>query len=249
MAIWKVKALRAGTILADKSGLTHYRGLGTKIEVPIWLVAATDGKHKVLIDTGIDDINWIIAGPEPAAQQKPEEEVPKVLKRAMGWEMKDVDIVVNTHLHYDHCGCNYMCKNAVFYVQRSEYIAAFNPPAGVKALYAQRYFDKKAVPYFRWKFIDGELEILPGLLAFPTPGHTAGHQSVLFDIEEGAFCVTGDIANILENITANIETSIVVDAAKVYKSFESIRQKANCVLPGHDPSIANFTENGFPKID
>jgi glyoxylase-like metal-dependent hydrolase (beta-lactamase superfamily II) len=238
-----------GTISADKSGLTHFRDFGTKMEIPIWCVAATDGKHKVLIDTGIDNIEWIVAGPEPAAHQKPEEMMVPALKTAMGWIPEDVDIVINTHLHFDHCGCNYMFKNARIFTQRKELESAYNPSAGIKHLYAQECFGRHAVPYFQWELLDGETTISPGLLVFPTPGHTLGHQSVLIHIDEGVLCVAGDVVSLVENINANIETSILVDATAVYSSFASIRQKADFIIPGHEPGIPNLCEKRFPVID
>jgi glyoxylase-like metal-dependent hydrolase (beta-lactamase superfamily II) len=246
---WSVKTIRLGTISADKSGLTHFRNFGVKLELPIWCVAATDGRHKVLIDTGIDDIDWVVAGPEPAAHQRQDEQMRAALKAAMDWSPGDVDIVINTHLHFDHCGCNFMFKNARIYVQKKEMEAAYDPPAGIKHLYAPKCFDKHAVPYFQWEFLDGEAAIAPGLLVFPTPGHTLGHQSVLINIEEGALCVAGDVASLVENITANIETSILVDAAAVYASFDSIRRKADFIIPGHEPGIPNLCKSGFPRID
>ncbi len=249
MEKWKITVIRGGTISADKSGCTHYRNFGVKIELPIWFVALTNGDLKVLIDTGMDDLEWVVkSGAEPFAHQNEEEQTHRALKVAMNWMPEEVDIVINTHLHYDHCGCNRLFKNADIYLQRRELEAAFNPPPGLRHLYAARYFDKNAVPYFQWKLLDGEALIAPGLLAFPTPGHSHGHQSVLVDTGEGAVCVTGDVANLAENIYENIETGIVVDADAVYKSFETIRRRAQFIIPGHEPGIPNLCEHGFPEV-
>lgn len=246
---WKIKVIRGGTISADKSGCTHYRNFGVKIELPIWFVAVTNGALKVLIDTGMDDLDWVVkSGAEPFAHQTEEEQTCPALKAAMGWEPDDVDIVINTHLHYDHCGCNRMFKNADIYLQRRELEAAFNPTPGLRHLYAARYFDKNAVSYFQWKLLDGEELIAPGLLVFPTPGHSLGHQSVLIDAEEGVVCATGDLANLAENIYEDIETGIVVNADDVYRSFETIRRRAQFIIPGHEPGIPNLSEGGFPRV-
>ncbi len=53
---WKLKAIQVGSIKLDRSSMTHYKGKGELITVPIWCCGATDGKHKVLIDTGIRDL-------------------------------------------------------------------------------------------------------------------------------------------------------------------------------------------------
>lgn len=248
MDTWIVKTMCLGTISVDKSAMTHYRNMGVRLEIPIWCVAATNGRHKILIDTGVDDIEWVITGPGPDVHQKKEEWMPSVLKKAMGWTPEDVDIVINTHLHYDHCGANSLFRNSKFYLQRKELEAAYNPTPGVKFLYAEKFFDKRAVSYFQWELLDGEKTIAPGLIVFPTPGHTPGHQSVLIKTAEGALCVCGDAACLLENLSDNIEANIVMDANAVYTSLESIRQKAEFVIPGHEPEIANFCENGFPRV-
>jgi glyoxylase-like metal-dependent hydrolase (beta-lactamase superfamily II) len=248
MGKWRVKTIQLGTISADKSGITHYRGLGTKLELPVWCVAVTDGKTRILVDTGMDDIDWVIGGPEPFAHQKESERMRPALKAAMGWDPGDVDAVVNTHLHFDHCCCNHMFKNADIYVQRRELETAYAPPPGVRHLYAARCFDKKAIPYFQWKLLDGEAEIFPGVIAFPTPGHTFGHQSVLVDMEEGSLCVAGDVVGLVENINDNVEGGTIMEVEAYYRSFVSIRRKADFIVPGHEPGIANHMEKGFPAI-
>ena len=248
MGKWRVKTIQLGVIDADKSAITHYRGIGTKVAVPVWCVALTDGKTKALVDTGMDDMEWVVKGPEPYARQTESEQMRPALKAAMGWAPEDVDIVINTHLHFDHCCCNYMFKNADIFVQRRELAAAYTPPQCVRGLYAAKCFDKKAVPYFQWKQLDGEAEILPGIIAFPTPGHTYGHQSVLVDTDEGSLCVAGDVVGMVENINDNVEGCTIMEVEAYYESFASIRRKADCIIPGHEPGIANHMEKGFPRI-
>jgi len=248
MSKWYVKAIQVGSISAVKSGLTHFRGSNIALEVPLWIAAATNGELKVLIDTGIGNLDDIVNGPEPNCHQLEAEQTPIALKNAMGWNVEDVDIVINTHLHFDHCGCNNMFRNAKFYVQRTEMDAAYNPIPGIAFLYCKEYFDRKAVSYFNWILVDGEYEIAPGLKLFPTPGHSVGHQSVLLDTDQGSLCVAGDIVSVIDNINDNIETNIVVNTKQVYESFDSIRRKADRILPGHEPTIKNLCDKDFPEI-
>lgn len=166
----------------------------------------------------------------------------------MGWEPEDIDIVINTHLHYDHCGSNRYFPNAVFYVQRTEYETAFDPTSPQKQLYASRFFDKKAVSYFQWRFLDGEAEILLGVICLPTPGHTYGHQSVLFHTAQGTVCVAGDAATTLNNIQQNIEMGVSVDSRAVFESLQKIRIRADYIIPAHEPTINNGESYAFPNI-
>lgn len=248
MAKWKLKVIQVGSIDGALKGVLHFGGDPTPVQLPMWVVAATDGVHKVVIDTGIDELQAVVNGPEPLAHQKPEEKTLVALKDAMGWNPEDVDTVINTHLHFDHCGCNQYFKNARLYVQRAEWIAAHNPVPSNAHLYYEPYFSKKVISYFQWEFLEGETEIYPGLIVIPTPGHTLGHQSVLLDTEQGTVCVAGDVVSVTENINLNMETNIVVDTSLVYKSFASIREKADQIIPGHEFRICDRAEKDFPEI-
>lgn len=73
----------------------------------------------------------------------------------MGWEPDDIDIVINTHLHCDHSGSNREFKNAKFYVQKKEWEAAFNPLVPEAPFYDKLCYDKNAVNYFQWNFLEG----------------------------------------------------------------------------------------------
>lgn len=117
-----------------------------------------------------------------------------------------------------------------------------------KRLYASRFFDKNVISYFQWQFLDGEAEILPGLICLPTPGHTYGHQSVLFHTAKGTVCVAGDAATTLDNIRHNIEMGISVDSQKVYESMQKIRIRTDYIIPAHEPSIQNCETSNFQEI-
>ena len=248
MVEWKVKAIQVGTIDGALKGVLHFGGDPTPVLLPMWIVAATDGEHKVLIDTGIDEIEEVVRGPEPFAHQKPEENTLLAVKDAMGWAPEDIDVVINTHLHFDHCGSNKYFKNARLVVQRREWETAHDPIPSMAHLYYEPYFSKKVISYFQWEFIEGEVELFPGLICFPTPGHTFGHQSVLLNTDQGSLCVAGDVVSCVENINLNMETNIIADPTLVYKSFKSIREKADRIIPGHEFKIRDRAERDFPEI-
>jgi N-acyl homoserine lactone hydrolase len=90
----------------------------------------------------------------------------------------DILLVINTHLHFDHCGQNAVFKHAPFYVQRAELDRARRESPGLSG-----WFDFMGA---RFELIDGDAEILPGLKVVATPGHTAGHQCVLVSAGDGS---------------------------------------------------------------
>ena len=96
---------------------------------------------------------------------------------------RDVVCVINTHLHFDHCGGNRLFAGTPLHVQRAELEAARAPGHTI-----EEWVDFDGATYVEH---DGEAEVLPGIRLLPTPGHTAGHQSVVVD---GAGVLGGDVA-------------------------------------------------------
>src|SRR3954454_2600312 len=81
----------------------------------------------------------------------------------------DISLVINTHLHFDHCGQNAVLKHAPIYVQRAEL-----DRARVDSAWLAGWFDFMGA---RYELLDGDAGIVPGLSVLTTPGHTSGHQS------------------------------------------------------------------------
>jgi N-acyl homoserine lactone hydrolase len=89
----------------------------------------------------------------------------------------DIGLVINTHLHFDHCGQNAVFSHAACYVQRAELHRAKRESP---ELYD--WFDFMNATF---ELLDGDAEVLPGLSVIATPGHTAGHQSVVVQSADG----------------------------------------------------------------
>jgi len=128
---------------------------------------------RVLVDTGMID-----STPELDAEWHPFFD-PAAIPR-------DVALVVNTHLHFDHCGGNRLFPGVPIYVQRAEREAAREPEYTIA-----EWVEFDGAAYVE---LDGEAEILPGVRVLPTPGHTPGHQSVLVETDDGLVVVAGDVA-------------------------------------------------------
>lgn len=109
----------------------------------------------------------------------------------VGLDSQDIDIVVNTHLHFDHCGGNTFVAGeevvptfprAEYVVRKEEYQDASAPNERTRATYfAHNWSPIEAAGKLR--VIDRDMEIAPGVTCISTPGHTLGHQSVLVESE------------------------------------------------------------------
>ncbi|HEY2507795.1 MAG TPA: N-acyl homoserine lactonase family protein [Streptosporangiaceae bacterium] len=104
----------------------------------------------------------------------------------IGMTPGDIALVINTHLHFDHCGQNAVFKHAQFWVQRAELDRARRESPQLA-----NWFDFMNA---RFELLDGDADVLPGLRLITTPGHTAGHQSVLVDTAAGTEVLIGDAA-------------------------------------------------------
>jgi N-acyl homoserine lactone hydrolase len=107
-----------GTLTIDRSQLMWGQGFGTKIQIPVLMFYVEGGDKRILVDTGC-------SAPESAAKyhypfiRKPEEDPTRALE-AIGVNPSEIDIVVATHLHWDHCYNHELFTNARFFIQRTE---------------------------------------------------------------------------------------------------------------------------------
>ncbi len=142
---------------------------GQECRVYGYLIKHPDGA--IVVDSGIGSGNSFIEDSyKPTLHSINEALVPH------GVDLRDVAALVNSHLHFDHCGNNKLFVGVPTYVQRSEVEAARQPQYTVS-----NWFD---FPGAQLRLVDGELEIVAGVRLIPTLGHTPGHQSVLVEAQE-----------------------------------------------------------------
>ena len=138
-----------------------------------YLIEHPDGL--LLVDTGMGEDDWVDGHYQPRR-------VP--LRKALGLDLDDIRYVVNCHLHFDHCGGNPQLPGRPVFTQRAELAAA-------RTTEDYTLPDLIDAPGITYTELDGEAEVLPGVLIVPTPGHTAGHQSVVVRRQDGTVIVAG----------------------------------------------------------
>jgi N-acyl homoserine lactone hydrolase len=182
----------------NEVGLVHFCDVtveGALWPVFGWTIATPDGT--VLVDTGMID-----STPELDAEWGP------VLRE---WDVPGVVAVVNTHLHFDHCGGNRRYAGTSTYVQRVELAAAVAPDY----LEEWVHFDGEA-----YVELDGDTELFDGVSVLSTPGHSPGHQSVLVETREGLVVLGGDVTysmrELIDGATESIRRIHALRPQRVY---------------------------------
>lgn len=142
--------------------------------LPCYLVTMSDGRQ-ILIDSGYPPDVPQAPGMPPAEQVK------TVLQHLaeLGLQPADIDLVICTHFDVDHAGYHDAFPQAEFVVQRRHYTWATqgNPRTDL----ARRHWDQ---PTLRYRLIEGDTEVLPGITLLETSGHAPGHQSVLVHLPQ-----------------------------------------------------------------
>ena len=103
------------------------------------------------------------------------------------FDLAGVDLVVNTHLHADHCGGNVLFPGKPIYVQREE-------PEDARSKEDSTIPERVDAPDLQYVPDDGELELVPGIRLVPAPGHTRGTQVVAVETGGRPAVICGDVA-------------------------------------------------------
>jgi N-acyl homoserine lactone hydrolase len=134
------------------------------------------GDAVLLVDTGMG------AHPEVDAHYRPRRRSLSEALAPLGLSHGDVSYVTNCHLHFDHCGGNPALSGRPVFVQRTELALART---------TEDYTLPELLEGAAYVELDGESEIVPGVLVVPTPGHTEGHQSFVVRLSDGSVVVAG----------------------------------------------------------
>ena len=158
-----------------------------------------------------------------------------------------MDLIVNTHLHWDHVYGNGDIPHAPIWVQRAEVRYAAAPlPRDARAYETDLGAPLFTKFYDRLVIVDGDCEIIPGLRLMLTPGHTPGSQAVLVETAGGVHAIAGDTFNLYDSLNADPPRppGIFQDLEAFYASAARLRAAAEIILPGHDPLVLGRT---FPE--
>jgi len=165
-----------------------------------------------------------------------------------GCRPEDVDLVVNTHLHFDHCGWNTVrtpthgtipaFPRARYIVQKGEWEVALRPKGPDKPSYRPQWLRPLVAPGVL-ELLEGGREIAPGVETVSLPGHTVHHQGVKVTSGGGVFVFSGDAIPTAAHAGLEATMTFDLDPAQASSSKKKLLERAaaeDWILGfGHDP--------------
>jgi N-acyl homoserine lactone hydrolase len=245
VAAIKLYAFTCGTVTGDFGRLMEGGEGDITVPIPVFLIEHSKGL--ALFDTGM----------HPDCQRDPEarlgarlaglfrigfqpgEEVSAQLEKA-GRDAEKIDLVINSHFHFDHVGGNALIPNATMLVQRDEWEAGMNGDLASGHGYNRRDFDLG----HKVRLLDGEHDVFGdgSVVCLPTPGHTVGHQSLRVQLEGGDVVLAADACYFCQTLRERRLPRHVHDREAMLASLdrlEALEQAGARVFFGHDPTFWN----------
>ena len=238
----KLYAMTCGW-LTGKRGFLLEGGEG-EITVPIPAYLIDHPKGTLLFDTGLHPdcqrdpafhVGATIAGAFRFHYAKGEEVSARL--EAMDRDPARIDLIVNSHLHFDHVGGNASIPNATVLVQRREWEFGKNPdPADIA--YIQRDYEHG----HKLKLIDGEHDLFGdgSVVLLPTQGHTIGHQSLKLRLESGTVVLAADACYLCQSLRERRLPAASYDRAQALATLDRLAQlerNGARIFFGHDPEF------------
>ncbi len=205
----------------------------------------------VLVDTGVGnkesgkarDIYGIDNAGEPTRLESS--------LRAMGFEPTDIDLVVSTHLHFDHAGGHLTdddgeirpsFPNATYQIHRGEWAAAQTDNLRILGSYAPDHF-LPLESFGVLELIDWEHEVIPGVRVVGMPGHTEHHQGVIVELGSDTICYPCDLVPTAAHVKLNWIMAFDIEPMVTLEEKERWLTEAGenhwLLVFAHDPTIAS----------
>jgi N-acyl homoserine lactone hydrolase len=219
---------------------------------PIHAWYATDGKTRILIDSGMPDAADVERRLKVGGAGGGHETLRGALAAADATP-ETIDYVVLTHLHFDHAWNLELFPNACVIVQREELFHAIDPVATQRIYYFREtpigLLQRKRPSAFR--IVDGDLDLVNGVRLLKTPGHTPGMQVAIITTAKGRAALVSDLGDHYRNwhpadpratdkpmrflSGGFLPGSIRSESERTYvESMARVKATSDIVVPAHD---------------
>jgi 4-pyridoxolactonase len=256
MSETKVYILDGGSLVIDGFHAFWNRGPGGEHRFPAYSVLIDHADGLYMFDTGYDYDHVQKVLPFELPLQTEEQTIPGQLAK-VGKRPEDINYVINSHYHFDHCGGNKYLTTACTICHSAE-LEACNCPQPFEMLgYSDMTFSSEIArnqaeklqkeldpeldiftPTF--ETFSGDQEIAKGLWLFETPGHTAGHYSMMVELSNRRpILFTADACYSQKNMDMMCITSFHLDPVASLNSMKRLQELAKKhdaeLLYSHDP--------------
>jgi len=241
MADTKVCLLDGGTLVIDGFHVFWNRGPAGEVRFPCYSVLIEHRDGRYIFDTGYDYDHVMRVLPFEKPLQTPEQTTLGQLK-FLGLRAQDINYVINSHYHFDHCGGNKHFKTACTICHAKELEVCGCPQPFEHFGYSDLSFapeiarkNGKALPpdpaldmYTpTFQTLNGDQEIAKGLWLFETPGHTAGHYSMMVELaHRRPMLFTADACYSKKNLEMMCISSFHLDPVANLKSMQRLKDLA-----------------------
>jgi N-acyl homoserine lactone hydrolase len=256
MTEYKIHPLEVAKIGVVKAVMTQMVDMMTPFVAPVLAFYLEGGAKKILIDTGVVDgeefhgFPLIGGGPQGMVNALAQ----------IGLKPEDIDIVIITHMHFDHAANIALFPKAQFILQKKEWEYAKAPLPLQKGVYLTELLTE--LEGYDLILADDGYEVADGVKVICVPGHTKGQQATVVNTSDGTYVLAGDLmytaANLYPETTEIIDAAgnkvpctpqighafyppgIHTDLSEWYDSvwrILSIAGSRKHILPGHDPSL------------
>ncbi|MEQ8965816.1 MAG: N-acyl homoserine lactonase family protein [Azospirillaceae bacterium] len=253
MAGTKVYLLDGGTLVLDGFHVFWNKGPGGEIRFPVYSILIDHPEGKFLIDTGYDydHVQKVLPFEKPI--QNEDQTIPGALKK-LGMEPKDVDVVFNSHFHFDHCGGNKYFPDAKKICHKDEIAQAAEPQPFEVLGYSDLSFSADVAEArgkadqllpgttpknSKFEGVEGDVELAKGVTLLHTPGHAIGNYSVMVDTGQRRLLFTIDACYSQKSLDMMCQASFHIDPVAGIESMRKIKAFAEKhdaeLMFSHDP--------------
>jgi N-acyl homoserine lactone hydrolase len=157
---------------------------------------------------------------------------------AFGRDPAKIDLIVNSHFHFDHVGGNALIPNATVIVQRREWDAGMDPDAARRSGFDPRDFDLG----HKLRLVDGEHDVFGdgSVVCLPTHGHTPGHQSLKLRLAAGDIVLAADSCYFCRTLRERRLPRFAHDHEAMHASLDrlaTLEANGARIFFGHDPEF------------
>lgn len=215
------------------------------IPTTVWLVRS--GDTVILIDTGVVDlaglalVHGTYEGPL-AHVVTPEMSLLNQLA-GHGVRPEDVDIIVQSHLHYDHLGALDQFPNATILVNPLEVAWALCPQP-FSLYYYPEFRDIVLSVLDRVRLVGDRHTVAPGITMVRTGGHSPGHSVVFVETADGTAALLGDLVYHYRSLELDIPSATNFNLGESVAAIQMVKENADILLLNHDPLVEKLIPDG-----